>query len=47
LVFSDALGRNESVEQYRKAMSWGLDMIQTDHPARVLRAVELQLTESF
>jgi glycerophosphoryl diester phosphodiesterase len=39
-VFSDALGFHESVEQYRKAMGWGLDLIQTDHPLRVLRAVE-------
>jgi hypothetical protein len=29
------------VEQYRKAMGWKLDLIQTDHPLRVLRAVEL------
>ena len=43
-VFSDALGRNETVEQYRKAMSWGIDCIQTDHPLRVLRAIELQLS---
>ncbi|VTR91272.1 glycerophosphoryl diester phosphodiesterase : Glycerophosphoryl diester phosphodiesterase OS=Singulisphaera acidiphila (strain ATCC BAA-1392 / DSM 18658 / VKM B-2454 / MOB10) GN=Sinac_4751 PE=4 SV=1: GDPD: GDPD [Gemmata massiliana] len=40
-VFSDALGLNESVKQYRAAMSWGIDTIQTDHPLRVLRAVEL------
>jgi glycerophosphoryl diester phosphodiesterase len=41
-VFSDALGWNESVDQYRKAMDWGIDLIQTDYPLRVLRAVELQ-----
>ncbi|MDY3552274.1 glycerophosphodiester phosphodiesterase family protein [Gemmata sp. JC717] len=40
-VFADALGLNESVEQYRRAMGWGIDVIQTDHPLRVLRAVEL------
>jgi glycerophosphoryl diester phosphodiesterase len=40
-VFSDALGRNETVEQYLKAIGWGIDTIQTDHPLRVLRAVEL------
>jgi glycerophosphoryl diester phosphodiesterase len=40
-VFSDSLGWFESVEQYRKAMEWGIDVIQTDHPARVLRAIEL------
>lgn len=41
LVFSDALGINETIEQYQKAIDWGVDLIQTDHPARVLRAVEL------
>ncbi len=40
-VFSDALGPNETVEQYRRAIEWGLDVIQTDHPLRVLRAIEL------
>lgn len=43
-VFSDALGRNETVEKYLQAIGWGIDVIQTDHPLRVLRAVEL--TES-
>ena len=40
-VFSDALGENETVEQYHKAIHWGIDCIQTDHPLRVLRAIEL------
>ena len=40
-VFSDALGPNEKVEQYTKAIGWGIDCIQTDHPLRVLRAIEL------
>ena len=40
-VFSDALGPNETVEKYLKAMEWGIDCIQTDHPLRVLRAIEL------
>ncbi len=40
-VFSDAIGFNETVEQYQKAIDWGIDCIQTDHPARVLRAIEL------
>ncbi len=40
-VFSDALGPHETVEEYQKAMRWGIDVIQTDHPARVLRAIEL------
>ncbi|MCA9192819.1 MAG: glycerophosphodiester phosphodiesterase family protein [Planctomycetales bacterium] len=40
-VFSDALGLYENVEQYQTAISWGIDCIQTDHPLRVLRAIEL------
>lgn len=40
-VFSDALGRHELVEEYLKAIDWGIDLIQTDHPMRVLRAIEL------
>jgi glycerophosphoryl diester phosphodiesterase len=47
LVFSDALGLHESIDQYRKAIEWGIDVIQTDHPARVLRAVELSLSKSM
>ncbi|MDB5307086.1 MAG: hypothetical protein JWO38_1288, partial [Gemmataceae bacterium] len=37
-------GRNETVEQYRKAIGWGIDLIQTDYPARVFRAIELEAT---
>ena len=33
--------QNETVEQYHKAIHWGIDCIQTDHPLRVLRAIEL------
>jgi glycerophosphoryl diester phosphodiesterase len=40
-VFSDAMGFNEKVEQYQKVIGWGIDVIQTDHPLRVLRAIEL------
>jgi glycerophosphoryl diester phosphodiesterase len=40
-VFSDAMGANERIEQYQKAIDWGIDVIQTDHPLRVLRAIEL------
>jgi glycerophosphoryl diester phosphodiesterase len=40
-VFSDAMGANETIEQYQKAIGWGIDVIQTDHPLRVLRAIEL------
>ena len=39
-VFSGTLGRNERVEEYRKVIAWGIDVIQTDHPLRVLRAIE-------
>jgi len=45
-VFSDALGANENVEQYTKAIGWGIDCIQTDHPLRVLRAIELLSSKS-
>jgi glycerophosphoryl diester phosphodiesterase len=40
-VFSDAIGQNESVDRYRQAILDGIDLIQTDHPVRVLRAIEL------
>ena len=40
-VFSDALGDHERVEDYLQAMAWGIDLIQTDHPLRVMRAIEL------
>jgi glycerophosphoryl diester phosphodiesterase len=40
-VFSDALGQHERIEDYQKAMGWGIDAIQTDQPLRLLRAIEL------
>jgi glycerophosphoryl diester phosphodiesterase len=40
-VFSDALGSHESVEHYQRAVRDGLDVIQTNHPVLVLRALEL------
>jgi glycerophosphoryl diester phosphodiesterase len=40
-VFSDALGSHEKVEDYQRAIRDGIDLIQTDHPVRVLRAIEL------
>jgi glycerophosphoryl diester phosphodiesterase len=40
-VFSDAIGANESIGEYQKAIRNGIDLIQTDHPVRVLRAMEL------
>lgn len=39
-VFSDALGAHEKLEDYQRAIRDGIDLIQTDHPLRVLRAIE-------
>lgn len=39
-VFSDALGDHESLGDYKKAISYGIDLIQTDHPNLVQRAIE-------
>ena len=41
-VFSDALGQHETIEHYRRAIRDGIDLIQTDQPLRVLRAIELE-----
>jgi len=41
-VFSDAIGEHERVEEYLRAMDWGIDVIQTDCPLRVIRAVEIR-----
>jgi glycerophosphoryl diester phosphodiesterase len=41
LVFSDSLGNHEKTEDFEKAIGWGIDVIQTDHPLRVLRAIEV------
>ncbi len=46
LVFSDALGLHETVPSYRQAIEWGVDVIQTDHPARLLRAIELHTEQT-
>jgi glycerophosphoryl diester phosphodiesterase len=40
-VFSDALGSHEKIEDYTRAIRDGVDLIQTDHPLRLLRALEL------
>lgn len=40
-VFSDALGEHERIKDYLQAIDWGIDVIQTDHPMRVMRAIEL------
>ena len=44
-VFFDALDSPETVPVFRQAMDWGVDVIETDHPAQVLRAAELELAE--
>ena len=38
---TDALGAHETIGDYQQAMEWGIDLIQTDHPLRVMRAIEL------
>jgi glycerophosphoryl diester phosphodiesterase len=40
-VFSDALGSHETIAAYQRAIKEGIDLIQTDYPLRVLRAIEL------
>jgi glycerophosphoryl diester phosphodiesterase len=42
LVFADA-PFNINVNGYRQAIQWGIDLIQTDHPLRAWRAMELDL----
>jgi glycerophosphoryl diester phosphodiesterase len=42
-VFSDGLGRNESLEEYTKAIEWGIDLIQTDNPILLQRAIEVSV----
>ncbi len=39
LVFSDAMGVNETTEQYQRAAQMGIDLIQTDHILRVRQAL--------
>jgi glycerophosphoryl diester phosphodiesterase len=45
-VFSDSIGRHETIEDYTRAMDWGIDLIQTDHPLRLFRAIELRCAAS-
>ena len=45
-VFSDALDEHETIDEYRNAIGWGIDCIQTDYPLRVLRAIELSSTKN-
>jgi glycerophosphoryl diester phosphodiesterase len=46
-VFSDALGAHENIEDYLQAMEWGIDLIQTDHPMRLLRAIEIYTSKQI
>lgn len=39
-VFSDGFGENESVEEYMKAIEWGIDLIQTNNPTLLQRVIE-------
>ena len=41
-VFSDSMGKHETINDFLQAMDWGIDLIQTDHPMRVMRAIELR-----
>lgn len=40
-VFSDSMGDHERIEDYLQAIAWGINVISTDHPLRVMRAIEL------
>lgn len=39
-AFSDAFD-HETIEEYQQAIRWGIDVIQTDYPVRVMRAIAL------
>lgn len=39
-VFSDAMDEHETAADYQQAVKWGIDVIQTDFPLRVVRAME-------
>ena len=41
-VFSDAMDGHDQINDYLQAMDWGIDVIQTDFPLRVIRAVEIR-----
>ena len=40
-VFADA-PFSIDIKGYRQAIRWGIDLIQTDHPLRAWRAMELE-----
>lgn len=39
-VFADAMGGHETVKDFRQAISWGIDCIQTDEPLILFRAIQ-------
>lgn len=45
-VFSDSMRNHEKIEDFETAIRQGIDVIQTDHPLRVMRALELMITAS-
>ncbi|MEO0206814.1 MAG: glycerophosphodiester phosphodiesterase family protein [candidate division WOR-3 bacterium] len=45
-VFSDAMGGHENINDFYKAMEWGIDCIQTDEPIILLRAMEIFLIDN-
>jgi len=45
-VFSDSMPNHEKIEDFEQAIRWGIDVIQTDHPLRVMRAIELMAAAS-
>jgi glycerophosphoryl diester phosphodiesterase len=40
-VFADAMGETDRAESHLQAIEWGIDLIQTDRPTQLYRAVEL------
>lgn len=40
-VFADGFGENESILEYSKAIELGIDLIQTDNPSLLQRAIDI------
>lgn len=40
-VFSDAMGDHDNAEDHRQAIQWGIDLIQTDAPGELFKAIDL------
>ena len=45
-VFSDSIGSHEQISDYQNAAEMGIDLIQSDQPVKVLRALELMKQKS-